>query len=211
MNASTRWATHFVEALECVKCRTKEHLRLLYFNGKLVEPETLTIEQLHAIIPKMDAWCESCVPVGKYPRVNMWVAGPGRLGNKQEASFIADVRANLLVESAYDLYLLDNGVSITKHQVYEHVKNRPCALCKQQFNPVVMDFYHVDGQKHTAVSRMVKSTYSLREMLNEIQKCALLCANCHRLVTLTKTKYSLETIVLDENFFNSIDLSKEKR
>ena len=42
-----------------------------------------------------------------------------------------------------------------------------------------MDFDHLRDKKMN-VSRMINSPYSLEEIINEISKCDLLCANCHR-------------------------------
>ena len=57
-------------------------------------------------------------------------------------------------------------------------KNKPCADCGQSFPSYVMDFDHRDDKKFT-ISRinMIASESALRI---EIEKCDVVCANCHR-------------------------------
>lgn len=55
-----------------------------------------------------------------------------------------------------------------------------CADCKQIYHRQVYDFHHLDGsEKEGLVSAMLASSYKKAEQ--EITKCILLCANCHRL------------------------------
>jgi hypothetical protein len=57
----------------------------------------------------------------------------------------------------------------------------PCGDCGSTYPPVCMDFDHVRGEKNTNLSDM--KTYSLGVILREVQKCDLVCSNCHRLRT----------------------------
>lgn len=51
-------------------------------------------------------------------------------------------------------------------------------------NPVVLDYDHKDGTDKTcAVSNMLAHRYSLSVIKQEIRKCIVLCANCHRIRT----------------------------
>jgi hypothetical protein len=70
-------------------------------------------------------------------------------------------------------------------------KSHPCEDCKTTFPSYCMDFDHVRGEKRIIVSWMHK--YSASAVLEEIEKCDLVCANCHKLRTdsrrpRTKTK-----------------------
>lgn len=62
-------------------------------------------------------------------------------------------------------------------------KRRPCADCKQSFHPCVMDFDHVDGEKVQAVSKCGTDGWSWERVMSEIEKCEVVCANCHRMRT----------------------------
>lgn len=61
-------------------------------------------------------------------------------------------------------------------------KDKPCTDCGVKYPPYVMDFDHVRGSKLANVGHMAtsRSWYSLRAVEEEILKCDLVCANCHR-------------------------------
>lgn len=70
------------------------------------------------------------------------------------------------------------------HAYVDGVKARtPCADCGNFFPPVCMDFDHVRGGKIRGVSNLVGGAYRLELIKEEIAKCELVCANCHRLRT----------------------------
>lgn len=61
-------------------------------------------------------------------------------------------------------------------------ESSPCVDCGNSYPAEVMDFDHVRGAKRYKVSRMIVSA-SMAAVLTEIEKCDLVCANCHRLRT----------------------------
>lgn len=64
------------------------------------------------------------------------------------------------------------------------LKKAPCVDCKNCFAPTAMDFDHVRGTKVASISNMWM--FSREEILAEIAKCDLVCANCHRLRTASR-------------------------
>lgn len=59
-------------------------------------------------------------------------------------------------------------------------KGGSCEDCKQTFPYQVYDFHHLDpAQKEFQWSRMRERT--IASIKNELAKCVLLCANCHRI------------------------------
>lgn len=58
----------------------------------------------------------------------------------------------------------------------------PCADCGQRYPYYVMDFDHVRGTKVTNIAPMVTNpeTWSMGQLIAEIAKCEIVCANCHR-------------------------------
>lgn len=54
-----------------------------------------------------------------------------------------------------------------------------CSSCNQEFPLSVYDFHHV-GDKDLSPGRMIDNE-SLKTICEEIMKCILLCANCHRI------------------------------
>jgi len=64
-------------------------------------------------------------------------------------------------------------------------ESAPCADCKQFFPAVCMDFDHLPGtHKIATIARMIgHGNYSIEELKSEVEKCQLVCANCHRIRT----------------------------
>lgn len=54
-----------------------------------------------------------------------------------------------------------------------------CARCAEK-DPACLDFHHAHGEKEKEVSKGVEYGWSKEKILAEIQKCEVLCANCHR-------------------------------
>lgn len=65
------------------------------------------------------------------------------------------------------------------------LKDKPCKDCGVKYPSYVMDFDHRDSsQKTSSVSHMATLHYASRtKILEEIDKCDLVCANCHRIRT----------------------------
>jgi hypothetical protein len=77
-------------------------------------------------------------------------------------------------------YLDRNTRARIRHrELIRRVKARPCAGCGVQYPYYVMDFDHRNGKDKVfglnAVDRM-----TLPGILREIEKCDVVCANCHR-------------------------------
>lgn len=72
----------------------------------------------------------------------------------------------------------------------QNVKSNPCVDCKIVYPPCVMDFDHVKGTKSFSVSRAANAVVKLDLIKEEIAKCELVCANCHRIRTQNRRKKS---------------------
>lgn len=71
-----------------------------------------------------------------------------------------------------------------RKSILDSLKNSPCMDCKNTFPPYVMDFDHRDPKsKFGNVSRMLATGCSLEQVMAEVSKCDLVCANCHRIRT----------------------------
>lgn len=68
-----------------------------------------------------------------------------------------------------------------KRQILRDLKNRPCLDCGGSFHYSQMDFDHVRGRKTAPVATMTGRP--LAEILHEVAKCDVVCANCHRIRT----------------------------
>ena len=62
----------------------------------------------------------------------------------------------------------------------EKAKDKPCADCGKRYPWYVMDLDHVRGSKDKKVSILINRAVSLEKLQAEIDKCDVVCANCHR-------------------------------
>lgn len=66
----------------------------------------------------------------------------------------------------------------------KQVKDVPCLDCGGRFPSFVMDFDHLpEYDKVGHVARLVNAGKSLQKIKDEIAKCEIVCANCHRIRT----------------------------
>jgi hypothetical protein len=64
--------------------------------------------------------------------------------------------------------------------VYRLRQSHGCSRCTED-NPACLEFHHVDeADKEMQIGRMVTHGYSRERIEEEIEKCIVLCANCHR-------------------------------
>jgi formate-dependent nitrite reductase cytochrome c552 subunit len=59
-------------------------------------------------------------------------------------------------------------------------KSKPCVDCDKAYPYYVMDFDHVRGDKKFGLGEAAVKMRSLQSIQEEIDKCDLVCANCHR-------------------------------
>jgi hypothetical protein len=64
----------------------------------------------------------------------------------------------------------------------QKAKSVPCADCQVSYPYYVMDFDHVRGTKKFDVGTAT-STKTMKALSEEIAKCEVVCANCHRMRT----------------------------
>jgi len=76
------------------------------------------------------------------------------------------------------------------------VKDIPCTDCGHRFPSYAMDFDHVRGEKSFNISMAVK-TKTLEEIKEEIAKCDVVCATCHRMRTQDRIKERKKEILND--------------
>ena len=59
-------------------------------------------------------------------------------------------------------------------------KSKPCADCKRWYKPWQMDFDHVRGTKRFSIGQSITCGLGITAFKEEIKKCDIICANCHR-------------------------------
>jgi hypothetical protein len=105
--------------------------------------------------------CRTCQNIGdkERRRLNPKKASPERIKRTIE---LHSLRKAILVQ-----YSLD------------YLRNHPCIDCGES-DPVVLDYDHVRGVKKRNVCRIIANGLPLLVLQEEIAKCEIRCANCHR-------------------------------
>ena len=58
-----------------------------------------------------------------------------------------------------------------------------CAICNQQYPPNLFDFHHVyPDTKLFGLSVKSMTDHHWQKVLEEANKCLMVCANCHRII-----------------------------
>jgi len=106
-----------------------------------------------------------------------------QLNNKERHN--QRVRAYRQRRSEQDGHWRDEGqkARLLKQWMIE-LKSQPCHDCKQSFDTCCMDFDHRIGtEKKYNIGSMFAHHYSRELIQQELDKCDLVCANCHRIRT----------------------------
>lgn len=97
-------------------------------------------------------------------------------------------RARAYGRMHYGQHLVQEKVRVTKrkqktHQWFEELKQTmACQRCGEN-HPAALDFHHRNSnEKEILISQAVHNGWGIERILNEIEKCDVLCANCHKRV-----------------------------
>ncbi len=63
----------------------------------------------------------------------------------------------------------------------EYKESHPCLICGEKRVSCLV-FHHIDGEKEGTVSSLIDKHVSVLRLKKEIQKCIVVCANCHLII-----------------------------
>lgn len=66
-----------------------------------------------------------------------------------------------------------------RQYVLDYLKTHPCVDCSER-DPIVLEFDHVKGCKSADIAQLIGKASSTSVIEEEIAKCEVRCANCHR-------------------------------
>ena len=75
-----------------------------------------------------------------------------------------------------------------RREYLNQAKSVPCMDCGVQYPPYVMDFDHIAGEKAFGLSQSLNRSFE--KVLAEMEKCEVVCANCHRMRTFNEKEIS---------------------
>lgn len=70
-----------------------------------------------------------------------------------------------------------------------------CTVCGFDKHPTALEYHHVEGDKEDGVGNMIRSNLAEERIDEEIEKCTVLCSNCHKMRTVD---------IYDTDKFNTI-------
>jgi hypothetical protein len=110
------------------------------------------------------------------PRAQSWCGENS--GHEGRCLTLAKVKRSKRLQSA----LTTERNTRRRELLYLIKQTAGCADCGYDAHPAALDFDHLDGSvKRGDISKML--TVTLRNLFEEIAKCEVVCANCHRIRT----------------------------
>jgi len=99
------------------------------------------------------------------------------------------IRKHYYANREYYIQKAHNKRKAVRQWVYELKNSTPCTDCGIQYPSYVTDFDHIgtNGNKTNTISRIINNG-SFKQVQEEIKKCELVCANCHRIRTHNRTQ-----------------------
>ena len=145
----------------------------------LLPPHPILLDYLYLLDSMVCLGCPAAIPDG----------GPHRCPACLRSKRSADRRRHKLNRRARNppkvgppkLPGTESSRSNARVRAYvDSLKVSPCVDCNRSFPPVCMDFDHRPGEEKV---RDVSKCKTVAQAADEISKCDLVCANCHRLRT----------------------------
>ncbi len=115
---------------------------------------------------------------GKQYRRGRCFACRGKRTNSTRKEYRKEYNAVHKDKKARRAHKIRNEVRLLLNEL----KSNPCVDCNKTFLPIAMDFDHIKD-KIRPIARMLSTAYKIELILEEIKKCELVCANCHRIRT----------------------------
>lgn len=101
---------------------------------------------------------------------------------KRKASSRSYYEANKEYERASARKRMRERRQRTRDWLLEYLKTHPCVDCGET-DLVVLEFDHVKGVKSFQIGDAISKGINLKRVQDEVGKCEVRCANCHRIKT----------------------------
>jgi hypothetical protein len=84
-----------------------------------------------------------------------------------------------------------------RKNIIDKAKDKPCADCRVKYEPFIMQLDHREGTKKEFTIGQTGRIKTVDTLLREIEKCEVVCANCHA----RRTHFNLPKIIARKNKF----------
>ena len=90
--------------------------------------------------------------------------------------------------------------------------NCRCAVCGEKYPDEVFDFHHLDPSiKQFSLAKIRGNCIGWKRIVDELRKCIMVCANCHRLIHYSNLIIPENPIRFDEGFYEYKELRKKTK
>ncbi len=173
----------------CSKCNIEQEIESFYKypNGKRFAQCKTCVRQKQAVHRKTEDYKEYQKAYQSLYRES----NPEKIKELSEKhkKLKAKIRSQEKAKRIYSLLNQSNWIDKTKKaqtEIKHILMSSHCCDCGND-NWIVLEFDHVRGEKEFNISE-VRRMYWCAEIKNEIDKCDIVCANCHRIRTHHRTK-----------------------
>lgn len=137
---------------------------------------------------KMSSRCKECIePYSKQYRENHKGENAERNRIWRETNIEYLLEQGRKYREGHKEELREYAINFRAQRAFEiktlihEIKNMPCIDCLEYYSSYVMDFDHIDPKtKKGNVSKMAGKTHKIEDIIDEMNKCEIRCANCHR-------------------------------
>jgi hypothetical protein len=79
-----------------------------------------------------------------------------------------------------------------------------CCVCKQKFPQEILEFHHLHpAEKSFSLGNGIRSNcIAWSKLVDELRKCVMACANCHRLVEYGHAQIPYDALRFNESFYS---------
>lgn len=134
------------------------------YRNKLKQKPKLKVEYLQC------SRCNITKTIDDFPKVNTSSTGYGSWCKECKRTY----------QKTHDYYEKHKNRRRERVKWFRSIKTGvPCTDCGQIFEPSCMDYDHIGNNKIENVARMVVHNFPKEKILEEIEKCELVCALCH--------------------------------
>lgn len=176
MNSTELWVKKFTDQLNCVSCRQYKQVKLYRDTGEELNYHTMPVQNIIDNLDHIDCWCDTCTVRNIYR-----IRTPGRMQRKREASTAASLYKNPWYDTSSKEQVLSHGVVATKQDFLSLAKQDNCVHCGQRYHESAMEF-HKPNMKPESVYKLASNASGVENLIREMEKCSLVCANCHRIL-----------------------------
>lgn len=85
-------------------------------------------------------------------------------------------------DKARQLEAVKRGVRKRRAIIKQMINDRKdkCSTCGYSKCKSALEFHHVGNDKDFSISQIVRHNYGNQKILDELNKCIVLCSNCHK-------------------------------